>query len=120
MKKRSAMGLVALATFTVLAGATVSPAQADDPGVAADCSVLGQVAGNAVGRLTPIQSLPDDQKQAARDGYISELQGTLSSVNSSRGQADLQAYISALQNASSPADAQGVLTAIIALQNDCP
>lgn len=118
MNKRSAMGLVAVASFAVLTGGTASPAQADDLG--GDCSIIGPVASNAIGRLTPIESLPDDQKQGARDGYISELQGKLSGVNSSRGQSDLQAYITALQNASGPADAQQVLGAIIALQTDCP
>ena len=114
--KKIALGLASLAAMTTLTGIVAGPAYAD---LAADCAIIGPIASSAVGRLTPIQTLPDDQKQGARDAYIAELQGQRSGLTSAEASSHLQAYINALQNATGPGDAQTVLNAIITLQSDC-
>ncbi|MEV4241488.1 MULTISPECIES: hypothetical protein [Nocardia] len=119
MKKRSILGLVVLAAAAALTGIAAPSAYAEDPSLAADCAVLAPIGSEAVSRLTPLQSLPPEEGQAARDQYVGELQSQLSNVYTDKGQADLSNYINVVQNATSASDAGRIITAIRALQADC-
>lgn len=120
MRKQSVSAIILLSAATALVGAASSSAHAEPaPEIAADCAVLGQVADNAVGTLTPLQSMPVDQAQAERDRYVGELRGQQSGLSSDQGRADLEQYINAVQNATSPAAAQSILGAIGKIRSDC-
>ncbi|WP_327116719.1 hypothetical protein OHB12_05435 [Nocardia sp. NBC_01730] len=119
MKTRSALGLVVMAAATALIGVAAPTATADDSALAADCAILGPIGSQAVGRLTPLQALPVEEGQAARDQYVGELQSKLSSVQSEKGKADLSNYINVVQTATSASDAGRIISAIRALQADC-
>ena len=119
MKVHSIAALVVLTAATALTGTVTSVAGAA-PGLGSDCAVIGPVASGAVGNLSPLQSIPPAQAQVARDKYLAQLRGQEGRLTSAQGRTDMEAYIGVIQTATSPADAQRVLNAIIKLQSDCP
>ncbi len=120
MRKQSISAIVLLSAATTLIGLTASNAYAEPaPELAADCAVLGQIANNAVGTLSPLQAMPVDQAQAERDQYVAELRAQQSGLSSEQGRADLEQYINAVQGATSPAAAQSILSAIGQIRSDC-
>ncbi|MET7767502.1 hypothetical protein [Nocardia sp. NPDC005366] len=120
MRKRSAMVLAVLAAATAMTG-IMSPTAVAEPGpdIAADCGTLASIADNAVSTLTPLQGLPLEESQAAKENYIGQLRGRLGELTTDRGRADVQNFINALQTATTPADAYLIINALGKLRSDC-
>lgn len=117
---KSISTVIMLSASAALMGAVSPNAYAEPaPEIAADCAVLGQVADNAIGTLTPLQSMPVEEGQAARDRYVAELQAQRASLGTEQGRADLDRYIDAVQGATSADAAQSIIGAIGKIRTDC-
>ncbi|MGF6885350.1 hypothetical protein ABIA39_004108 [Nocardia sp. GAS34] len=119
MKKRTTLVLVISALATVLTGVMAGQAQAGSA-LGSDCAVLGPIGSNAVPTLAPLQNMPQSQAAPKLNAYLGQLRGQEGRLTTAQGKADLQAYIDALQNATSPSAAPQIMAAINKLQTDCP
>lgn len=111
-----------LAMAAVVIGASMlmaSTAQADSA-AGPDCAVLGPIGANAIPTLAPWQSIPQDQAAPQLNAYLANLRSQQGQLTTNQGKADLQGYIDALQNATSPAAAPQIYAALNRLTTDCP
>ena len=104
--------------------AAASSALAGASGVsAADCVIIKQVDSSAISTLVPLQSDTPAQVTAALKTYITQLQADQAKLTSAQGKSVMNAWIAALQKASteSTADATATITAALApLGAACP
>jgi hypothetical protein len=119
MKKRTTLVLVVSALATVLTGVMASGAQAA-PALGSDCAVLGPIGSNAIPTLGPLQNEPQSQASPKLNAYLGQLRSQEGGLSTAQGKADLQAYIDALGNATSPSAAPQILAALNKIQTDCP
>lgn len=119
MKARRIVFLVASALMTASTGFAAQSAQAA-PGLGADCAILGPIGSNAISTLAPLQNEPQSQAAPQLNSYLSGLRAKQGSLSTTKGRSDLDAYIHALANANSKADAPQILAAINQMQTDCP
>ncbi|WP_216902037.1 hypothetical protein [Nocardia alni] len=119
MKKRTTLLLVAAAATTMLTGLAAQSAQAA-PDMGGDCAILGPIGANSISTLSPWQNEPQSQAAPQLAAYLGGLRAKEGGLHTAQGRADLDAYINALNGASSSAAAPQILAAINRLESDCP
>ncbi|WP_330255010.1 hypothetical protein OG874_10935 [Nocardia sp. NBC_00565] len=87
---------------------------------ASDCAIIRPIAGSALSKLAPLQSMPAAEAATAMTQYLTELQTAAAGLSSAQAKTDLGALNSALQQASSPDAGTAIVAAVTKLGADCP
>lgn len=105
------------------AAAVTAPSPASSATLpAADCAVIRPIGTQAINTLGPLRGKPKAEAAAGMKRYLTQLRTAEGRLTSPQAKSDLNALISALQNAAKDpaAAAQLVTSAIGKLSADCP